>query len=83
MSNHFRFVFDATGEMVKDGDSVEFCYGVPSVRVVAKVVQRGDRLFALTPGHHPDECDIRRLRGYVGEWHKHECPHSEEQEHDT
>ena len=61
---------DDDGQRVTAGDSVRFCYGIPPVAVVAKIVERGGRLVALTPGHTPAECELRSLRKAVGSWYK-------------
>ena len=50
------------------GDTVCFNYGIPPVAVLAKIVQRGRSLIALTHGHTPTECNLRTLRRYVGGW---------------
>jgi len=50
------------------GDTVKFIYGIPPVSIRAKIVARGKSLIALTPGHTPDECNLRTLRRYVGAW---------------
>lgn len=52
------------------GDTVCFNYGIPPIGVLAKVVQRGRSLIALTPGHTPAECNLLTLRKYVGGWLK-------------
>ena len=61
---------DDDGKRVQAGDAVRFCYGIPPVAVVAKIVERDGRLVALTPGHKPAECELRRLRRAVGSWYK-------------
>lgn len=67
-----RFVMlDDDGNRVSAGDSVRFSYGIPPVCVLAKVVQRGKQLIALTPGHNPTECNLRSLRKHVGGWFEH------------
>ncbi len=55
---------------VKAGDTVRFNYGIPPIVVDAKIVQRRGQLIALTPGHDPAECNLRKLRSYVGGWVK-------------
>lgn len=62
---------DDAGQTVKAGDRVMFSYGIPPVFVSAKLVQKGNILIALTPGHKPASCKLRNLRKYVGEWFKH------------
>jgi hypothetical protein len=61
---------DEDGQRVTAGDSVRFCYGIPPIGVVAKIVERDGRLVALCPGHKPEECELRRMRKAVGSWHK-------------
>lgn len=63
-------MFDDDGKRVKAGDTVRFIYGIPPVCVKAKLVQRGNKLIALTPGHNPTEINLRSLRKYVGQWFK-------------
>lgn len=65
---------DDDGELVQGGDSVQFSYGIPPVRVVAKLVQRRNKLLVLTPGHAPAESNLRNLRKHVGEWFKLQNP---------
>lgn len=52
------------------GDTVRFNYGIPPVKVDAQIIERNNKLIALTPGHTPDECNLRSLRRYVGNWYK-------------
>jgi hypothetical protein len=61
---------DDDGKRVTAGDTVRFCYGIPPVAVVAKIVTCDGRLIALTPGHNPPECNLRTLRKHVGSWYK-------------
>jgi len=61
---------DSDGTLVGPGDTVRFAYGIPTVTVHAKVVQVGNRLIALTPGHNPESCPLDRLRRAVGWWWK-------------
>ena len=59
---------------VSAGDSIMFRYGIPFVQVVAPIIERDGILIALTPDHSPRECELSKLRGYVGNWYKHETP---------
>ena len=59
-------VADGDGREVRAGDTIHFAYGTPPVPVVARVIERGGTLIALTPGHNPAECRVDRLMGYVG-----------------
>ena len=61
---------DSDGTRVGPGDTVRFSYGIPPVTVRAKVVQAGDRLIALTPGHNPESCPLDMLRRHAGWWRK-------------
>jgi hypothetical protein len=61
---------DDDGKRVQAGDSVRFCYGLPPVSVVAKIVICAGQLVALCPGHKPAMCQLRRLRKHVGSWYK-------------
>ena len=65
------YAFDDDRQKVRAGDSIFFTYGIPPVRVIAPIIQRGKHLIALTPGHHPSECNLRRLRKLVGGWYRH------------
>jgi hypothetical protein len=69
------YALDDDRKKVTAGDKIRFCYGIPSVIVVADVIERDGKLIALTPGHHPPECNLRRLRRYVGMWFKHNVKH--------
>jgi len=64
-------MLDDDKQKVSAGDTVRFNYGIPPVCVKAKLVQRGNKIIALTPGHNPAESNLRSLRKYVGGWFKH------------
>jgi hypothetical protein len=57
-------VRDSEGSLVQDGDRIQFSYGTPVIGIVAKVIQRGKSLIALTPRHSPKECSLRDLRKF-------------------
>jgi len=59
-------ILDLDGRVVQAGMSVRFSYGIPPVPVLAPVVDRDGVLVALTTGHHPAECELRKLERYVG-----------------
>jgi hypothetical protein len=65
---------DSDGETVHDGDYISFSYGIPPLVVVAKVIQKGKCLFALTPDHTPKECSLKKLKKRVGDFYKREAP---------
>lgn len=58
------------GHKIKAGDSIWFSYGIPPVRVVAKVERIGSLLYAMTPDHNPRRCELGRLRKFVGCFYK-------------
>ena len=58
---------DSDGLIVRAGHRVSFCYGIPPLRVDAKVTELDGKLWALTPGHTPDRCTLADLR----EWCEH------------
>jgi hypothetical protein len=62
---------DDNGEIIADGDDIEFSYGIPPIRVVAPVVTIHGELWILTPGHNPSRCKLVELREYVGGFYKH------------
>lgn len=63
-------MYDDDGFAVSSGDTVMFTYGIPPVRVNAKLVMRNGSLIALSKGHTPDRCYLRALRRYAGNWYK-------------
>ena len=54
------------GNVIKEGDVISFSYGIPGVRVDAPVILRNGKLIAITEGHKPAECEIKKLKKYVG-----------------
>lgn len=46
---------DLNGEIIREGDTVSFCYGIPPIGVTGPVVKIGKRLWIRTPGHNPDK----------------------------
>ena len=65
-----KYLYDDDGELTRAGDTVQFCYGIPPIRVVAEIVERDGSLVGLCPGHTPSEFKLRSLRRYVGNWYK-------------
>lgn len=61
---------DSDGQRVKAGDSIQFSFGIPPVRVIAKVERIGSRLYAMTPDHNPKHCQLSKLREYVEHFYK-------------
>ena len=60
---------DDDGNPVGAGDFIRFSYGIPPVGVKAKIIERDGKLIALTPGHRPDECNLKSLRRHVGQFY--------------
>lgn len=60
---------DDDGKHVGPGDFIRFSYGIPPVAVKAKIIERDGKLIALTPGHKPDECNLKSLRRHVGQFY--------------
>ena len=61
---------DAEGKPIRAGDVVSFSYGIPPVRVEAKVKDINGVLYAMTPGHNPAKCKISELSRHVGEFYR-------------
>lgn len=63
---------DSDGNKIQAGDKISFSYGIPPVRVIAKVVQRGRSLIAIVPEpHKPSECNVKTLKKYVDFYRTH------------
>jgi len=62
---------DDDGEIITDGDSVCFSFGIPPIRVVAPVVTIHGELWILTPVYNPTRCKLKELRECVGGFYKH------------
>lgn len=66
---------DDDGVGVKSGDWISFSYGIPPIRVDARVFIRQGALTAVVVGNHkPREVKLRALRRYVGNWYKSNGP---------
>jgi hypothetical protein len=61
---------DAEGKPIREGDVIMFSYGIPPVRVEAKVAKLNGVVFAMTPGHNPAKCELSKLRQYVGDFYR-------------
>lgn len=61
---------DMDGKPVAAGDTIVFSYGIPPVRVEARLAESGGEVWALTPGHKPDRCKLKDLPKHVGEYYK-------------
>lgn len=57
---------DMNGVPIVAGDTIVFSYGIPGVRVEAKVSNIKGVLWAMTPGHTPDRCRLDQLEKFVG-----------------
>ncbi len=63
-------MIDDDGEVVEDGDKIQFSYGIPPVRVIGRVVTIKGALWVLTPGHNPAESPMATLREHVELFYK-------------
>ena len=61
---------DDDGELVSAGDHITFTYGIPPVKVIARVEAINGALYAMTPEHNPKRCRLWKLRDCVGAWWK-------------
>ena len=62
---------DDDGEEVGRGDWIGFSYGMPPVRVEARLSQReNDLWFTVLGKHKPREMKLKDLRRHVGSWYK-------------
>lgn len=61
---------DIDGNKIKAGDTIVFSYGIPPVRVEAPVVLKNKKLVAITSGHTPSECELKKLKYHVGSFYK-------------
>ena len=60
---------------VRAGDWITFSYGIPPVRVDAKVsTQKGRLIFTVLGRHRPKQGALLYLRNNVGNWYKSEGP---------
>jgi len=63
---------DDDGEWVYAGDTITFSFGIPPVRVKARIMNRSGTLWVLPHNPRTEGCPLRALRGYVGAWWKEE-----------
>ena len=63
---------DDDGNWVTAGDTIKFCYGIPPLVALARVVIRKGRLVIRTIGDHkPHIMPLRALRQhYLIDWYK-------------
>jgi len=61
---------DDDGEWVYEGDTITYSYGIPPLRVTAKIMNRSGTLWVLPNNRRYAECCLRSLRLYVGAWWK-------------
>lgn len=57
-----RAIKDDWGNVIKAGDVISFSYGIPPVGVKAPVVEKDGILWALTPGHAPEQAKLSYIR---------------------
>jgi hypothetical protein len=66
---------DDDGIAVRAGDWITFSYGIPPVRVDAKVsTQKGRLVFTVLGPHRPRQGELLSLRRHVGSWYKSDGP---------
>ena len=68
MKTRISEVEDKTGTLVKEGDSLSFCYGLPSYDVILEVVVKNDKFFAVAKDNDPLSCNLDELKILVGEF---------------
>ena len=61
---------DSDRRAVKAGDVIQFCYGIPPVRVFAKLIEEGGKIVALTPGHNPESETLKNVRKFCEHFYK-------------
>ena len=61
---------DSDRRTVKSGDVIQFSYGIPPVRVYAKVIEENGELVALTPGHNPERETLKNVRKFCEHFYK-------------
>lgn len=70
-AHNLKVMKDDDGFEVRSGDWISFSYGIPPVRVDARVFVRQGALTAVVVGRHkPREMKLRDLRRHVGNWYK-------------
>ena len=66
---------DDDGIAVRAGDWITFSYGIPPVRVDAKVsTQKGRLIFTVLGRHRPRQGLLYSLRRHVGSWYQSDGP---------
>ena len=66
---------DDDGDAVGPGDWITFSYGIPPVRVYARLsTQEGVLTLTVLGNHKPRTMALAKLRGYVGCWYKYTGP---------
>jgi len=56
-----------------EGDTITFSFGIPPLKVTAKIMNRSGSLWVFPDNRRYAECPLRALRGYVGAWWKEEA----------
>jgi hypothetical protein len=60
---------------VKTGDWISFSYGIPPIRVDARLsTQKGVLTLTVLGNHKPRTMALSRLRDHVGSWYKTDGP---------
>ena len=61
---------DSDRRPVKAGDVIQFSYGIPPIRVYAKLTEEDGELVALTPGHDPEQETLKNVRKFCEHFYK-------------
>jgi hypothetical protein len=65
-----KTMHDSDRRKVTAGDKILFSYGIPPVRVIAKVIEENGKLIALTPGHNPERATLTQIRRWCEHFYK-------------
>jgi len=61
---------DDNGEWVYVGDAIYFRFGIPPMKMQAKIESRDGSLWVVPIDDFYSPSPLRSLRGYVGEWYR-------------
>lgn len=76
-----KYAYDSDKVRIRAGDWIMFSYGIPPIRVIGEVFERGGKLLVKTPGHSPSECSLRELRKCVYDFYKWTKPNNQTTNH--
>lgn len=61
---------DDNRNKVQAGDRITFSYGIPPRKIMGLVYDHEGELYVKTKGHNLPQPKLKKLRSYVGSWHK-------------